>query len=195
MSRAYLAAWHSLPLSANLVADSVARSTRAGKQELALRDAECQPVSIAAVKREFSAGGVVVRDADGVLQLAAIRPAGKAAVWALPKGNIAEGERAEEAAAREIEEETGVRAELLAKLGHVRYTYSYGGERIFKIVTFFLFRYVSGELGRLKIEHAHEVAEVRWLPLAEAPTLLAYGGERDMVRTALETLGKQAERL
>jgi 8-oxo-dGTP pyrophosphatase MutT (NUDIX family) len=147
------------------------------------------------VKREFSAGGVVVRAIDGVVHVAAIRPAGKASVWALPKGNIADGERAEQAAAREVEEETGVRAELLAKLGHVRYTYSYGGERIFKIVTFFLFRYIAGELGALAVEHAHEVAEARWLPLEDAPKLLAYGGERDMARAALEALSEQPDPL
>jgi 8-oxo-dGTP pyrophosphatase MutT (NUDIX family) len=77
----------------------------------------------------------------------------------------------------------------------VRYTYSYGGERIFKIVTFFLFRYVAGDLGTLKQEHAHEVAEVRWLPLSDAPKLLAYGGERDMARAALAILGEQTEPL
>ena len=136
-----------------------------------------------------------MRDDDGSIEVAAIRPAGKTAVWALPKGNIAEGERAEDAAAREVEEETGVRAELVTKLGHVRYTYSYGGERIFKIVTFFLFRYVAGDLGTLKQEHAHEVAEVRWLPLSDAPKLLAYGGERDMARAALAILGEQTEPL
>jgi 8-oxo-dGTP pyrophosphatase MutT (NUDIX family) len=147
------------------------------------------------VKREFSAGGVVVRALDGAPHLAAIRPAGKTDVWALPKGNLAEGERAEHAAAREVEEETGVVADLVTKLGHVRYTYSYGGERIFKIVTFFLFRYVSGDLGTLQAEHAHEVEEVRWVPLADAPRLLTYGGERDMARAASEIVRGQTEPL
>jgi 8-oxo-dGTP pyrophosphatase MutT (NUDIX family) len=147
------------------------------------------------VKREFSAGGVVVRAVDGRVEVAAIRPAGKPSVWALPKGNIGEGERAEEAAAREVEEETGIRATPVAKLGHVRYTYSHRGERIFKIVTFFLFRYVSGKLGDLKREHAHEVAEVRWLPLTDATKLLTYGGEREMARAALAIMEERGEPL
>lgn len=147
------------------------------------------------MKRELSAGGVVVRRVDGRAEVAAIRPAGKESVWALPKGNIAEGERVEEAAVREVEEETGLKVSPVAKLGHVRYTYSAGGERIFKIVTFFLFRYVSGELGELDPAHAHEVAEARWLPLADAPKLLTYGGERDMARAALAMLGGREEAL
>lgn len=174
---------------------SVACRRHERKSVLALWVDECQASSIHLVKREFSAGGVVVREMAGVPHLAAIRPAGKTDVWALPKGNLAEGERADEAAAREVEEETGIAAELVGKLGHVRYTYSYGGERIFKIVTFFLFRYVSGELGQLRQEHAHEVDEVRWVALADAPRLLTYGGERDMARAALERLREPVEPL
>jgi len=74
---------------------------------------------------------------------------------------------------------------LVEKLGDVRYTYTWAGERIFKIVSFFLLRYASGRLGDLPSETAHEVDEVRWLPLDEAPKLLAYGGERQMAEKAL----------
>ena len=121
---------------------------------------------------------------------AAIRPAGKPeGVWALPKGLIAPGEKADATALREVEEETGARGRLLEKLGDVRYVYTWGGERIFKVVSFFLFRYSSGRLGDIPAAHAHEVAEVRWLPLAEAPRLLAYKGEREMAAKALDRLG------
>jgi 8-oxo-dGTP diphosphatase len=145
------------------------------------------------VKREFSAGGVVVRRMRGGWYAAAIRPAGKPnGLWALPKGLIGAGESPEESAVREVAEETGVEGRLLGKLGDVRYVYTWAGERIFKVVSFYLLRYGSGRLGELEPEHAHEVAEARWLPLADAPTLLAYRGERDMAKKAWAELGAEA---
>jgi 8-oxo-dGTP pyrophosphatase MutT (NUDIX family) len=150
------------------------------------------------MKREFSAGGLVVRRLSGRWFLAAIRPGGRPeGVWALPKGNIGPDERPEETAAREIEEETGVRVRLVRKLGDVRYVYTqtWGngrGERIFKIVSFYLFRYSAGRLGDIPAEHAHEVEEARWLPLEEAPSLLAHKGEREMAERALLALEEDA---
>jgi 8-oxo-dGTP pyrophosphatase MutT (NUDIX family) len=142
------------------------------------------------VRREFSAGGVVVRRQRGRWAVAAIRPGGKPeGTWALPKGLIAPGERAEETALREVAEETGVEARPVEKLGDVRYVYTWSGERVFKVVSFFLFRYVRGRLGDVPPEHAHEVAEAKWLPLEEAPALLAYKGEREMAAKALDRLG------
>jgi 8-oxo-dGTP pyrophosphatase MutT (NUDIX family) len=141
------------------------------------------------VRREFSAGGVVVRNLRGRPVLAAIRPAGKpAGTWALPKGLIGPGERAELTALREVAEETGVEATPVEKLGDVRYVYTWGGERIFKVVSFFLLRYTSGRIGDLPPGMEREVAEARWLPLEEAPRLLAYGGEREMAKRALASL-------
>ena len=143
------------------------------------------------MKREFSAGGVLVRKLNGRWMLAAIRPAGKKpGLWALPKGNIGRGEEPRETAIREVFEETGAHGRLVEKLGDVRYVYTWGGQRIFKVVSFFLLRYSSGRLGDLPSATAHEVDEARWLPLAEAPKLLAYGGERQMAERALESVGK-----
>jgi 8-oxo-dGTP pyrophosphatase MutT (NUDIX family) len=144
------------------------------------------------VRREFSAGGAVVRRVRGEWRLAAIRPGGKEGVWALPKGNVGPGERPADAAAREVLEETGVDARLVEKLGDVRYVYTWDGERIFKIVSFYLFRYRAGALGRISPEHAHEVAEARWLPLADAPRLLSYGGERSIAAKALARVTGEA---
>jgi 8-oxo-dGTP pyrophosphatase MutT (NUDIX family) len=107
----------------------------------------------------------------------------------LPKGLIGEGENPAATALREVEEETGIRSRLDRKLGDVRYVYTWDGERVFKVVSFFLVRYSSGRLGSIRPEFEHEVAEVRWLPLADAPRLLAYGGERDMAARAIEALG------
>ena len=118
--------------------------------------------------------------------LAAIRPAGrKRGLWALPKGNIGLDEKPEEAALREVEEETGIEARPVTKLGDVRYVYTWAGERIFKVVSFYLFRYRRGRLGDIAPEQRIEVDEARWLPLEDAPRLLAYRGEREMAEKAL----------
>jgi 8-oxo-dGTP pyrophosphatase MutT (NUDIX family) len=145
--------------------------------------------SKAAVKREFSAGGVLVHVLHGRPVMAAIRPAGKPeGLWALPKGRIGTGEKPEATAVREVEEETGTRGSLVRKLGDIRYVYTWKGERIFKVVSFFLLRYEAGTLGQVSAEYAHEVADVQWLPLDEAPRLLAYAGERQIVQEALAAL-------
>jgi len=121
--------------------------------------------------------------------MAAIRPGGKPpGVWALPKGLIDDGERPEQTALREAAEETGVETRLVGKLGDVRYVYTWEGERVFKIVSFYLLRYSGGRLGDLPEAVAHEVAEARWLPLEEAPRLLAYKGEREMAERALASV-------
>ena len=145
------------------------------------------------MKREFSAGGVLVRRLRGRWVFAAIRPGGREpGLWALPKGQIGGGERPEETALREVAEETGAEARVVGKLGDVRYVYTWGGERIFKVVSFYLLRYSRGRLGELPPATAFEVAEVRWLPLEQGPQLLAYKGEREMAERALEALAREA---
>jgi len=132
-----------------------------------------------------------VRSLRGRLMLAAIRPGGKPeGVWALPKGLVGAGEDPHATALREVAEETGVEASPGEKLGDIRYVYTWNGRRIFKIVSFYLLRYRRGRIGDVPPEHAHEVAEARWLPLDEAPRLLAYKGEREMAAKALERLGQ-----
>jgi 8-oxo-dGTP pyrophosphatase MutT (NUDIX family) len=141
------------------------------------------------MRREFSAGGVLVRRLRGAWVMAAIRPGGKEpGIWALPKGIIGDGEKPDETALREVSEETGVEGRLVGKLGDIRYVYTWAGERVFKVVSFYLLRYSRGRLGDLPPATAHEVAEARWLPLDEAPRLLAYKGEREMAEKALASL-------
>lgn len=130
--------------------------------------------------REFSAGGVVVRRFRGRPFAAVIRLRG-GSVLALPKGHIDPGETSEEAARREVREETGVEAEPVERLGEVKYWYTRGGERVLKVVTFFLFRYRSGSVA----DHDDEVEGVEWMPLAEAAERLTYEGERQIAATAL----------
>jgi 8-oxo-dGTP pyrophosphatase MutT (NUDIX family) len=145
------------------------------------------------MQREFSAGGVVVRTIRGRPHVASIRPQGKDGVWALPKGKIDSGESAADAAVREVFEETGVHGRLVEKLGDVRYVYTATwkgakGERIFKVVSFFLLRAGRGRIGEIDEAMRIEVAEARWLPLDEAPRLLTYGGDREMAAKAWERI-------
>ena len=141
------------------------------------------------VRREFSAGVVLVRRMRGRWWFAAVRPQGKReGTWALPKGLVDRGEKPSETAIREGFEETGVHGRLASKLGDVRYVYTWEGERVFKIVSFFLAHARRGRIGALPPGMEIEVAEARWLQLADGPALLAYKGEREMVATALEML-------
>ena len=120
---------------------------------------------------------------------AAVRPQGKPeGIWALPKGLVEPGERVLETALRETTEETGVTSRALGKLGDVRYVYTWHGEKVFKIVSFFLFQAARGRIGDLPTGMELEIAESRWLPLEDAPRLLAYKGEKDMARRAIEVL-------
>jgi 8-oxo-dGTP pyrophosphatase MutT (NUDIX family) len=155
--------------------------------------------------REISAGGVVVRHMDGEWWMAAIQPAGDPssaptpkkrasaakdkALLCLPKGLVDSGEKALEAALREVREETGITASHITKLADIKYMYvrTWGdGERVFKIVSFYLLRHESGEIDHISQAMRIEVARASWIRLQDAAKLLAYKGEKQMARQALE---------
>ena len=154
--------------------------------------------------REISAGGVVLRQKEGEWWIAAIepadsgsspesarRPAKAKTVLCLPKGLVDDGEKPLEAALREVREETGIVAENITKLADIKYVYvrTWGdGERVFKIVSFYLLRYKSGKIDAIAPEMRVEVKRASWVRLADAVKLLAYRGEKQMARKALEYL-------
>jgi 8-oxo-dGTP pyrophosphatase MutT (NUDIX family) len=162
--------------------------------------------------REFSAGGVVLRKMRGRWFLAVIEPhmtlpkkSGKPSnrpqktappLVALPKGAIDEGEKPQQTALREVSEETGVQANLVTKLADVKYYYvrNWGDRaRVFKIVSFYLLLYRSGRLGNIAPEMRIEVQRAFWLPLEDAPAVLSYQGEREVVQRALQYLKAHPE--
>jgi len=135
-------------------------------------------------EQERSAGGVVVRGDEAIVIVPTRRGAQGQRVLALPKGHVDPGETPDQTALREVREETGVEAELVEKLGDVRYFYQRRGRRIFKRVTFYRFAYLAGSLD----DHDDEVEEARWMPLAEAAEALSYEGEREMAARALSAI-------
>ena len=161
--------------------------------------------------REISAGGVVIRNLKGgwrmaVIELpvspaAATTPTRRApiklkAILALPKGLVDPGEKPLEAALREVREETGITAAPITKLRDIKYVYtrSWGdGERVFKIVSFYLLRYHSGRINDIAPEMRIEVGRARWIRLEDAPSLLAYKGEREVAGLALQYVKTQPE--
>ena len=129
--------------------------------------------------REFSAGGVVLRNLRGRPHVAVVRV--RDDILALPKGHPEKGESSQDAALREVREETGLEATPVEKLGDIKYWYARDGDRVMKSVSFFLFHYRSGRLA----DHDHEVEEALWIPLDEAPERLAYKSEKEIAQTAL----------
>jgi 8-oxo-dGTP pyrophosphatase MutT (NUDIX family) len=164
--------------------------------------------------REISAGGVVLRQISGVWHVALIEPQNESprtapnpalkprkrsrAAFTLPKGLLDPGEKAQAAAVREVLEETGIVAEPVTKLADNKYVYvrTWGdGQRVFKIVSFYLMRYVSGEIDNLTSDMRIEVKRAQWVALSDASRQLAYSNERKVLRQAqdyLETKGLPA---
>ena len=153
-----------------------------------------------------------MRNRDATWWMAVIEPAGdqtrlaegklltpgakRKVVLALPKGLVDPGEKPLETALREVMEETGVTAELITKLGDIKYIYSRSwgdGQRVFKIVSFYLMSYVSGRINQIAPEMRVEVARARWVPLDDAGRLLAYKGEKQMAEQAKEYVAAHPE--
>ncbi|MDL5154869.1 NUDIX hydrolase [Actinomycetospora termitidis] len=137
---------------------------------------------------EFSAGGLVVDAEQGAAALIGRLDRRGRLLWSLPKGHIEEGETAEQAAVREVEEETGIIAAVQAPLGSIDYWFVAEDRRVHKTVQHFLLTARGGELSDEDVE----VTEVAWVPLAELGSRLAYADERRLVRLAAEILEESA---
>lgn len=137
---------------------------------------------------QHSAGGVVIRHAADGAQFLAIKPAHRDR-WQLPKGTIDRGESSEQAAVREVREEGGVRARIVANLGPIHFVYQMAGKRYAKTVDFYLMIYQGGD----PADHDHEVQEARWFPLS-AQHRLAFPTERALIERAGEILPTLADR-
>jgi 8-oxo-dGTP pyrophosphatase MutT (NUDIX family) len=167
------------------------------------------PDNLGAMIREISAGGVVVRRTSEGWEMAVIEPqkepsgsganakkSARKVTLALPKGLVDAGEKAEQTALREVCEETGLTASPMTKLADIKYVYvrSWGDQqRVFKIVSFYLLRYESGQIDDVTPAMRVEVKRALWIPLAGAEKQLAYRGERDVVRKALQYLESHPE--
>lgn len=115
---------------------------------------------------------------------------------ALPKGLVDPGEKPEQTAVREVAEETGLIAVPVVKLGDIKYVYvrTWGDkERVFKVVSFYLLRYESGEIDAIGEDMRIEVKRALWIPLEDAARQLAYKGEKEMVQKAQEYLKAHPE--
>ena len=182
-----------------------ARGSESSKRLGTLGVSDTVSAKVSTVAREISAGGVVLRQISGVWHVALIEPqkenskpaTAKAprkrsrAVLALPKGLVDSGEKPQAAAVREVREETGIVAEPVIKLADNKYVYvrTWGdGKRVFKIVSFYLMRYVSGEIDDLTSDMRIEVKRALWVPLADAASQLAYSNERKVLRQAQDHL-------
>jgi 8-oxo-dGTP pyrophosphatase MutT (NUDIX family) len=129
------------------------------------------------MKREFSAGGIVFNEGKVLLTKHSQNHH-----WSFPKGLIDPGQTTEEAALREVREEGGVEAEIIGKVGYSKYVYTFNDEKIFKVVTYFLMKYLSGDIS----DHDFEVEESGWYEPEEALKQLTFSQDKSLLKKALE---------
>lgn len=134
------------------------------------------------MKREFSAGGIVFNNKGQVL----LTKHSQNHHWSFPKGLIDPGQKTEEAALREVKEEGGAEAEILDKVGYSKYVYILNGEKIFKVVTYFLMKYISGDPSM----HDWEVEEAGWYEVDKALETLSFGRDKELLKKTVVMLDK-----
>ena len=138
-------------------------------------------------RMEISAGGIICRRQERATQICLIATNG-GKIWQLPKGFIEQGETQEQAALREVAEETGLRGEIVQPLDRIEYWYVWdygdGPERVHKFVYFFLMRYLDGSTD----DHDHEADEARWFSIADARKRLTHDNELRILSLAEKAL-------
>ena len=137
------------------------------------------------LQKQTSAGGVIFKKNEDSLQVVLISVRNGQA-WCLPKGIVDKGETTEEAALREVSEETGLTGRIIDKLGDINYWYYIKGENIKcrKTVYFYLMEYVNGDTAN----HDIEVDEAVWFPLEAALKKVSFKGDRNILEKAIEKL-------
>ena len=133
------------------------------------------------MKREFSAGGIVFKDGKVL-----VTQHSQNKHWSFPKGLIDPGQTPEGAAVREVLEEGGIEAEIVGKVGYSKYVYKLNNEKIFKVVTYFLMKYLSGD----PKNHDWEVSEANWYGIEDALEQLTFSQDRQLLKKALEMIQK-----
>ena len=143
-----------------------------------------------ALKNLVSSGGVLFRKSDEVFEVALVSIRGSR-VWSLPKGIIEKDEDQETTAAREVMEETGLKGEILERIGQISYWYSLKEKtvKVHKTVHYFLMRFISGSTD----DHDAEVDEASWVPLDDAVNRLKYRGEKDIMFKAKNMIDEMAK--
>lgn len=145
------------------------------------------------VSNETSAGGLAVKVEDGIAYVACIARRNRSGKleWCLPKGHIEEGETPEEAARREVEEETGIAAVIVRALGVIDYWFTGDDRRIHKVVHHFLLEATGGEITTAN-DPDREAELAEWIPMSELPTRLAFPNERKMALAAAKLLAAES---
>lgn len=140
--------------------------------------------------REISAGGLVIQKHGGnVLWLVVKEKSSKdfpGDRYQFPKGKIEDGETSEQTAVREVFEETGIKAKIIDKIDTVKFVYQFRGEKIFKIVVYFLMEFVSGDI----VPQSGEIEKVLWLPTDEAEKILTISSGKSLLGKAVEMQAK-----
>ena len=136
------------------------------------------------IKYEVSAGGLLLRPRDRTYDALLIGRGTPPRIWTLPKGHVEARESNEQAALREVREETGCWGEVVTRLNEISYWFYVGKAKHRKSVTFYLMRYLSGD----PANHDHEVDEARWFDMMQARRTLKYVNEKRLVDMTLEFL-------
>lgn len=135
------------------------------------------------VRNEHSSGGAVVAVRDGVPHVAMIATRGRSR-WGLPKGAVSKGETSEQAALREVQEETGLEAKIVKPLDTIEYFFRAGDALIRKRVDFYLMLHTGGTM----TPQLSEVDDVEWVPLSEAIERASFDSERKLLESAMLSL-------
>lgn len=139
------------------------------------------------MRKEFSAGGVVYKKSAANVDVLLIAR-NNSKVWCLPKGKIEQNETHEDAAIREIKEETGITSRIIKLLADIKYNFvsPVDSAQVFKKVRFFLFEYTSGDICAQKTE----IDEAGWFNIKEAIKIMTYPSERNIMKKAQEEFQK-----